>query len=222
MTSAGDYNRKQLDAGKLTVDHVSKLVEFWQTGHGLDDDAKAGPNTIASIDHALGVVPGLPVARCWPLRKLADGRLPTITSGFRNPERKNHSGADIMFRYQPGDPPMKVGDSGRERNWWVPEDTHAVAVADGKVEIAGKTSTGWRVWIRHTGGYASGCFHLTQLFVQPGDNVTMGEALGVVGDNPIDTDPDHLHFELVIGDLDNRVANLRDPMLLLKGAEILG
>lgn len=221
MTSAAKYNQAQLDAGKLTAEHVSELVQFWQRGHGLDDDRKAGPRTIASIDDALGITPELPALRCWPMRKLRDGRTPHITSGFRNPSRLNHSGADIMYARKAGDPAMAIGDGGRTASWWVPEGTPAIAIAEGNVESASKTPTGWRVWVRHDGGYATGYFHLTQLFVSLGDRVSMAEALGIVGDNPVDNDPDHLHLELAIGDLDNLAANRRDPAIILNGAAFL-
>lgn len=221
MTAAGDYNKKQLAAGKLTAEHVAMLVRFWQRERGLDDDGKAGQQTIASLDAEFGSdVPALPAERCWPIRRLTDGRQPHVTSHFRNPERVNHAGADIMYRYEAGDPATRVGDSGRTSKWWIPEGTAAIAVADGTIEHAGKTSTGWRVWVRH-GDYATGYFHLTKIFVAPGDTVALGDPLGIIGDNPIDTDPDHLHFELVLGSLDNLAANRRDPMLLLKGAPML-
>lgn len=221
MTDAREFNRRQVERGVLTIDHVTTLVRHWQATHDLDDDGKAGPKTIGSIERSVGLVPPSLLRWCWPMRRLEGGRTPTITSGFRNPDRRNHSGVDIMYRYERGDPPMRVGDGGRTAQWWVPEGTHALAVADGVVEIAGKTATGWRVWIRHEGDYASGYFHLSQLFVGLGETVALGASVGIVGDNPSDYDPDHLHFELVRGDLDNLAANRIDPALILKGAEIL-
>lgn len=49
MTSAAEYNAAQLASGALAVDQVTELVRFWQLGHGLEADGKAGPNTLASI-----------------------------------------------------------------------------------------------------------------------------------------------------------------------------
>lgn len=44
-----EYNAARLASGELTIDHVTKLVEFWQHAHGLKADGKAGPVTVASI-----------------------------------------------------------------------------------------------------------------------------------------------------------------------------
>ena len=41
-TPAPAFNEQQHSAGKLTWDHISKLVEFWQARHGLTIDGKAG------------------------------------------------------------------------------------------------------------------------------------------------------------------------------------
>ncbi|HEY5933416.1 MAG TPA: hypothetical protein VIU61_02200, partial [Kofleriaceae bacterium] len=141
MTKADDYNRGQVERGVLTVAHVTELVRFWQNGHQLTADAMAGPLTIASVDRfvrARGELT-LPLARCWPLRTLVDGRKPMITSAFgaANPERRGHRGADIMYLYRADkDPPTKIGDSGRTRprpdgtSYWIPEGTEVVAQAD--------------------------------------------------------------------------------------------
>jgi hypothetical protein len=77
----------------------------------------------------------LPADRCYPLRALADGRRPTVTSrhAIHNPERPTHRGCDLFYRFQAGDPPMRVGDGGRTSRWWIPEGTWAIAPADGLV-----------------------------------------------------------------------------------------
>lgn len=49
MTTAREYNEHQLDDQRLTFDHITELVRYWQRGHGLEPDGKAGPLTIASI-----------------------------------------------------------------------------------------------------------------------------------------------------------------------------
>lgn len=177
----------------------------------LDDDTE-------TVD---GLV--MPRNRVYPLRCLKDGRWPIVTSRhfLNNPQRKNHNGVDFFYRYQAGDPPMKVGDGGREKNWWIPESTYAHATADGIVTIAGASKTGHRVWIRHAGGLCTGYFHLTELFVKPGEAVKAGDAIGIVGDNPVDTDPDHLHFELYKGDLAKYPKGTVDPERFLRGAKIL-
>lgn len=43
------YNELQLSTHQLTTAHITRLVEYWQRNHGLDDDGKAGPVTLASI-----------------------------------------------------------------------------------------------------------------------------------------------------------------------------
>ncbi len=49
MATSNDYNAKQLEAGKLTADHITALVRHWQETHGLTADGMAGPATLASI-----------------------------------------------------------------------------------------------------------------------------------------------------------------------------
>jgi len=66
--AAAAYNTKQLAANKLTAEHVTELVEYWQAGHGLLVDGMAGSReTIPSIDweidrdqSALPVIPTTP------------------------------------------------------------------------------------------------------------------------------------------------------------------
>lgn len=166
----------------------------------------------------------MPAERCWPLRMLPDGRKPTVTSKHftRNPERKNHFGCDLFYRYDPKtDPPMKLGDGGRTQKWWIPNDTVVVAQAEGEVVIAGNSATGYRAWVRHEGGLATGGFHLTQLFVKIGDSVAPGDPLGIVGDNPRDNDARHLHTELYKGPIIKYPAGTLDPELFWIGAQVL-
>lgn len=165
----------------------------------------------------------LPARRCWPLRALPDGRKPTITSrhAIHNPSRPTHRGVDLFYRRLPTDPPMRIGDGGRTAKWWIPEMTEVIAPAAGLVEIAGNSKTGWRVWIRHAGGLATGGFHMTQIFVKAGDAVRMADPIGIVGDNPADHDPDHLHWEVYEGAIGKYPRGTVDPELWLKGAEVL-
>ena len=41
-TPAATFNASQLINKKLTWDHITKLVKFWQARHGLTIDGKAG------------------------------------------------------------------------------------------------------------------------------------------------------------------------------------
>jgi murein DD-endopeptidase MepM/ murein hydrolase activator NlpD len=209
---------EEYNAGRLTAAQVAELVRHWQASHRLAVDGMAGPLTIASINAELSTT--MP-AGCWPLRTLADGRKPVITSQFRRPSRPNHPGVDIFYPYVAGDPPMKIGDGGREKRWWIPEGTCAIAVADGTVVMASKVATGYRVWLAIGNGYHAGYFHLSELRVAVGERVLKGAPLGVIGDNPIDHDADHLHFELHAGSLDAYPRGLIDPEALLGSAPYL-
>lgn len=200
------------------------VVDF-QTRHNLVPDGVVGPKTELALRDARFDVydAAMPLQRCVPLRRLADGRAPHITSGHkdRNPERKNHNGCDFFFEYKPGDPPMKVGDGGRTAKWWIPEGTQAIASADGRVVLASWSRTGYRVWIDHGGMWLTGYFHLDKLGTQVGAIVPMGYPLGRVSHNPIDSDAKHLHFEVFRGHLSDYPGGNQDPeKAWLVGAEI--
>lgn len=53
-----DYNKREYETGRLTWDHITKLVESYQRSHNLVIDGKAGPKTRASLD---------PVRRLGPM-----------------------------------------------------------------------------------------------------------------------------------------------------------
>jgi hypothetical protein len=63
LTTASEYNAARLLSGELSIDDVTRLVEYWQHGHGLDVDGKAGPVTVASLQPA--PQPGLTVVNGW-------------------------------------------------------------------------------------------------------------------------------------------------------------
>lgn len=168
-------------------------------------------------------------AKCWPLRGLADGRRPEITSRFRSSTRSDHDGVDLMYRYTPRDPWVKPGDGGSVvrdgvRRWWIPPGTIAYACMDGEVTRASGITSGHRVWVRHESeGIHTQYYHLAGLFVAPGDVVRMGDPLGTVGDNPNAFDATHLHFQ-VYADLNPsryRRAFLEDPADFLISAMVL-
>lgn len=200
--AAAEYNTRQLDGGRL-AEHVVELVRFWQEQHaGLEVDGKIGPKTIAAI--AASVAPASPVRFLRsPLPQLADGRSAVVTSAFRPPERPKHLGIDLFYRWRPGDEPSFVGDKGcagrtadGAPKWCVPYDTPAVAAAAGVVQHAGPSPSGFRCWIDHLNGWRTGYFHLIDMRVAVGQRVEAGDELGLVGDNPVDHDGRHLHFEL--------------------------
>lgn len=165
----------------------------------------------------------LPFLRCHPLRALADGRKPTITSrhSLNNPERKGHNGVDFFYPWRAGDAAMRIGDGGRTAKWLIPDRTWAIAPADGLITLAGNSKTGHRVWIQHAGGLLTGGFHMTELAVKPGDAVRMGDPIGIVGDNPIDHDARHLHWEVYRGPIGQYPKGTIDPERWLRGARVL-
>lgn len=177
------------------------------------------------LDDGTEMVGGLllPARRCYPLRALADRRKPTITSRhfLNNRERKNHNGVDFFYAWQAGDAAMRIGDGGRTARWFIPDRTLAIAPADGIITLAGQSRTGHRVWIQHAGGLYTGGFHMTEIVVKAGDAVKMGDPIGVVGDNPVDNDARHLHWELYSGDLNKYPRGTVDPERFLKGAIVL-
>lgn len=205
MTPA-EYNARQLTTGVLTAEHVSELVRFWQAGHKpLEVDGMAGNKTIETVDSAITArhPPEVGPFLACPLPALPDGRRASITSGFRPPDRANHDGCDWFYVWRRGDVPDFAGDHGCEGHnadgtpkWVVPIGVCALAAAAGVVSSASNSSTGWYAWIDHGNGLRSGYFHLLDVRVRAGQHVEPGAELGLVGDNPSDTDGRHLHFEV--------------------------
>jgi murein DD-endopeptidase MepM/ murein hydrolase activator NlpD len=204
---------------KVVVGHIARLVEFFQehSGKGLAVDGIPGQKTLAALRPAVAVL-----SKVYPLPVLADGRKPSITSGFKtqNPDRPNHDGCDLFYRWQASDGPVKMGNGGATRGpdgkpkWFIPAGTHAIAAADGVVQQTDLTRTGWRVWVTHSDGNRTGYFHLQNSLVRAGDALKQGAKLGLVGDNPADVDAQHLHFE--VSPIE-RYAPI-DPDIWLRGA----
>lgn len=230
-----DFNAAEIAAGRLTIDHVTTAVREFQLSHNLDPDGAAGVLTRAALQKAdPNRHKALPLLdRVWPLRCLANGRKPQITSGHHsvNPSRPTHRGADLFYRHLDDDPrTVKRGDglgAGTDADgtvkWWIPPGTVAVASCAGRVVRASSTPTGFRVWV-DTDLCFDGYFHLKDLRVTVGQTVTQGQALGLVGDNPSEIDAAHLHFEIYVGDLDeyrHNVTGSLDPEVYLRTARYL-
>lgn len=77
-----------------------------------------------------------------------------------------------------------------------PQGTPVLAALDGKVEVADFVGGyGLTVVLQHTKGTEQTLYaHLSEIFVQPGDTIKQGEAIGRVGSTGLSTGP-HLHFE---------------------------
>jgi murein DD-endopeptidase MepM/ murein hydrolase activator NlpD len=205
---ADDFNKAELVAGRLTTAHITLLVQHFQKSIGFVGaalDGKAGPVTRGELDKLLPDSGGQTdrFVLKSPLPVLADGREAVITSAFKPADRPDHKGIDLFYRWRQGDLPDTVGDRGAAgRNpdgtpkWVVPNNTLAVAAASGVVQIAGNSPTGFRCWIDHGNGLRTGYFHLLNLQISVGQQILVGTPLGLVGDNPIDHDGRHLHFEV--------------------------
>jgi murein DD-endopeptidase MepM/ murein hydrolase activator NlpD len=212
MSKADDYNHAEIISGRLTMAEITALVKFFQmsrpSSEGLVADGMAGARTQAAINELLmpATAPATDAILKFlaaPMPTLGDGRKPVITSSFKHPKRLKHVGLDFFYLFKDGDKPDFVGDGGgagdgkgSSPKWVVPFGVSALAAAAGKVQVAGKSATGFRLWIDHGNGLRSGYFHLSTLVVAIGQVVTVGQPLGLVGDNPADHDGRHLHFEL--------------------------
>lgn len=218
-----EFVKLALDKGTITPRHIAALTWYYQTNQkvaALNVDGKPGPLTLSAVESGLSwllVAPKPPpapdpravgpfLASPMPLlpgRMTPQARKAVITSGFRPADRKDHNGCDFFYRWEEGDQPRFVGDGGCEGKdlngnpkWVVPYDTCALAAADGVVQTAGPSATGYRVWIDHGNGLRSGYFHLENVFYRAGAKVTKGTAIGRIGHNPADADGRHLHFEV--------------------------
>lgn len=208
-TTAAEFVRREIASGRLTHDEISLFVRYFQDAQGIEPvDGKPGPVT----QDALASFYDVPVTEkhlpspfgfglVAPMPVLPDGRRPVITSGFRPRERPDHVGVDIFYPWRPGDKPDFVADKGAagspgKPRWGVPYGIHAIAAGDGVVSAAGDSRSGKMLWIDHGNDFRTGYFHLMSLLVVVGQRVTTGQNLGLVGDNPVDGDARHLHFEL--------------------------
>lgn len=212
-----EYNAAELAADRLSWEQITAALRWFQSAQGIEPDGKAGPITRAKLDLLRKPTSTREqqlesLSRVWPIRCLTNGRRPEITSGHyeENDDRSTHRGVDIFFRHlSDDDPKAKRGDgfgTGTDPDgtvkWWIPPGTTAIASAAGKVILASLTPTGYRVWI-DVGPCFDGYFHMKSIVVKPGDIVTQGQTLGIIGDNPSAHDAAHLHFENYVGDLDH-------------------
>ena len=211
----------------VDADTVKRLVKYFQRQNDLAQDGIVGPITLANLDR---VMPDTN-AFTWELkRRLVNSvflsnpnkwGLPLVTSGFktRNPSRPNHEGCDFFFRYHPNMGPAVVKDgeaagANGKPKWFIPKGTKACAATIGRVQSVTLLKTGIAIWVEHNvedRKVFTGYFHLTSADVRPGQMVEENQLLGDVGDNPVDNDARHLHFQLSF----DRPGNNVDPQLYI-------
>jgi murein DD-endopeptidase MepM/ murein hydrolase activator NlpD len=147
--------------------HTLSALARFQRFAGIFPDGLAGAHTLAAL---AGPAPALDVRLAWPLLGL-------LTSPFGPRGDAFHPGIDI------------AGSLG----------TPVVAAAAGKVRFAGWNAGGYGdlVVVKIGGGVATLYAHLSEVDVRPGQVVTAGQRLGLVGATGEATGP-HLHFEVRI------------------------
>lgn len=136
-------------------------------------------------------------------------------------------GVDVMFGRVSSDP-YPIGPNG-SRGYVMPDHWPAVAVSDGVLWSAGRTSRGHAVVIDH-GSVATFYQHLETLLVPettpqrglPRSQripIRAGQPLGIIGADPLDDQHlKHLHFEL----WPNGPQSAIDPARLMAGWEVFG
>lgn len=139
----------------------------------------------AITDGSLICRPGGPVsAQGWA--KPVHG---TFTSGFRTPERPDHDGVDVAA--PKGTPVYAAG----------PGVVTSVKCSSPNCDIDGSLATpgcGWELTIKHIDQTSTRYCHLLKRpFVFPGEPVTGGQQIGLVGSSGNSTGP-HLHFECYV------------------------
>jgi len=79
--------------------------------------------------------------------------------------------------------------------------TPLVATADGEVyevNLDTRDSYGLYVVIRHKYGFYTQYAHMDRIYVKPGQKVTQGETIGLMGNTGLSTGP-HVHYEISVG-----------------------
>jgi len=131
------------------------------------------------------------VAKLWTKREgPAQFTLPLAPPAKAFPEGDGF-GSTWVFNSPPGTTDLHSG-----ADYALAAGTPIAAVADGTVVIADDFFlTGNAVFIDHGDGLITMYFHLRDLGVKPGQNVTQGQSIGVVGSTGRVTGP-HLHMSI--------------------------
>ena len=92
-----------------------------------------------------------------------------------------------------------------------PTGSPVVAAADGVVAYANwMGSYGLLVTLRHASGFETRFAHLSRILVSPGQQVTRGQVLGLVGSTGRSTGA-HLHYEFVVGGVHRNPRTVKLP-----------
>src|SRR5438876_513104 len=145
--------------------HTEAALLRFQRWAGPPAAGFAGPATIAALH---GPIPTCPFRLAWPFHASVGDRFGPRGTGF-------HPGIDL---------PAPTGTP-----------VHAAAV--GRVVLARPTTGGYGnlVVVRNAEGVETLYAHLSRIFVSPGQAVTVGSLVGLVGATGRATGP-HLHFEV--------------------------
>jgi len=145
--------------------HTEAALLRFQRWAGVPAVGVVGPSTVAALH---GPIPTSPIALAWPIRTPVGDRFGPRGAGF-------HPGIDL---------PAPIGTP-----------VHSAAV--GRVALARPTSGGYGnlVVVRNANGVSTFYAHLSRILVAPGQFVTVGSLLGLVGASGQATGP-HLHFEV--------------------------
>ncbi len=148
--------------------HTLAALLRFQAWAGLPVAGTAGPATVAALS---AEPPSCPIGLAWPIRASVGDRFGPRGAGF-------HPGIDLPAA--PGTP--------------------VAAAAAGRVELAGRTYGGYGnlVVVAHGDGIETMYAHLSRVLVRPGQVVTSGSLVGLVGATGEATGP-HLHFEVRVG-----------------------
>lgn len=133
----------------------------------------------------------------WPVPVYQGGTEPVISDGFSRTSRggKGHLGVDIVYRR---------AVSGQERlpdqtkSFFMPSnEVYAIACFDGYVwSVDEHDIHGGAVKVDHGAPMLSAYRHLSSVIVKKGDRISKGQKLGIIGNDPMTKDINHLHFEL--------------------------
>ena len=126
-----------------------------------------------------------------PVPSLPDGRRPVVSSGFGMRESGMHSGLDIMYKRQAGEPASGPNGSA---GFYMPNGIPALAPMDSLVTASRETFTGdgesrgWGVTLQSLENPTWGIFinHIVKgtSRVSKGSQVAAGDVLGDIGGSP--------------------------------------